>query len=72
MVRVCAEKAKVKKYKFFALQFYGECWSGPSLKDIQKHGPSNDCITGKYKPCVEAAAGLCTGKDSTNFIYELI
>merc|ERR1712212_1176233 len=38
----CAEKASDLNYQFFGLQFYGECWSGPTSKFF-RDGVSKKC-----------------------------
>ena len=65
-VRQCAdevqkpevEKKYHKKFKYFALQFYGECWAGDESvsKTYILGGTSKNCYMG-------------TGGASTNFVY---
>ncbi|XP_028414604.1 MAM and LDL-receptor class A domain-containing protein 2-like, partial [Dendronephthya gigantea] len=56
-VRECACVAYDKGYKYFAVQFYGECWGARSLIEYDKYGASNDCWSG-------------VGKDFTNYVYK--
>jgi len=67
----CAEKAKSLNYQFFGLQFYGECWSGPTSKFF-RDGVSQKCIGNDYKPCVKNAETECIGGPFTNFIYKIV
>jgi len=37
----------MNSYKYFGIQFYGECWSGSDVEDsFSKHGPSKQCWVG--------------------------
>ena len=54
----CALLAKAKNYKYFGLQFYGECWSGPSVdSSFSKDGKSPQCDSG-------------VGKSNAIFVYK--
>ena len=54
----CALLAKAKNYKYFGLQFYGECWSGPSAdSSFSKDGKSPQCDSG-------------VGKSNAIFVYK--
>jgi len=64
----CADMARELNYKFFGLQFYGECWSGPTTKFF-RDGASKDCVGIDYKPCNSSAKTPCVGKQFTNYIY---
>eukprot|EP00795_Rhopilema_esculentum_P011264 gene11264-21455_t len=67
----CAEKAFAKGYKMIGIQFYGECWSGPSShKDYKKHEKSSQCLTPVGEVC-DNTLPVCTGKDSTNYVYRI-
>ncbi|XP_028407315.1 uncharacterized protein LOC114529947 [Dendronephthya gigantea] len=56
-VKECACVAYDKGYKYFAVQFYGECWGARSMIEYDKYGASNDCWSG-------------VGKDFTNYVYK--
>lgn len=44
VVEKCAQKAKEKKYMYFAIQYYGECWSGATApKTYDRYGSSSRC-----------------------------
>jgi len=66
----CAKAAKAKGWRYFGLQFYGECWSGPSLNP-GRDGPSQKCIGTNYKPCNDDADMQCIGKAFTNYVYKI-
>lgn len=69
----CAELTEKKGYSQFGLQFYGECWSGPSAETrYSMQGSSDRCIGIDYKSCDDKAVTECVGKDSTNYIYQLV
>jgi len=56
----CAKTAKAKGYKYFGIQFYGECWSGPHAEDTyRKYGPSDKCWVG-------------VGGEGTNMVHRII
>ena len=49
----------ISGYKWFGVQFYGECWSGPEASlTYNRYGPSDSCWEG-------------VGKDWTNMVYKL-
>lgn len=53
-------QAKAKGYSCFAIQFYGECWSGPDCQNTYaKHGSSSKCTP--EAPLV--------GKRLANYVY---
>ncbi|CAB3997630.1 astacin-like metalloendopeptidase, partial [Paramuricea clavata] len=56
-VRECACTAHEQGYKYFAVQFYGECWGSRDFIAYDKYGASDDCVSG-------------VGKDFTNFVYK--
>ena len=71
----CAEKAKQKGYTVFGLQFYGECWSGPSAElNFNRDGGSDKCIMNLDQPTECDDQGTqqeCVGQQETNYIYKL-
>ena len=58
-VRECACVAHENGYKYFAVQFYGECWGSRDFIKFDRYGASNDCVAG-------------VGKDFTNFVYKFM
>ncbi|XP_048583040.1 uncharacterized protein LOC116617528 [Nematostella vectensis] len=61
IVSMCAEKANQNDYQVFGMQFYGECWSGPSGGvTYDEYGPSDNCVQNASRP---------VGKDWANFVY---
>ena len=66
----CANLTKEKGYEYFGLQFFGECWSGPTDR-FYRDGPSTKCIGGNFKSCDVKSETECVGKAFTNFIYRL-
>jgi len=67
----CAEKAKALGYTFFGLQYYGECWSGPTAKFF-RDGRSAKCIGPDYKPCIHKSDSDCIGGPMTNYMYRIV
>ncbi|KAK3728015.1 hypothetical protein QZH41_010949, partial [Actinostola sp. cb2023] len=58
-IDACARIASIKGYTYFAVQFYGECWSGPNAESTyDDKGPSKHCVVG-------------VGKAWTNFVYRI-
>lgn len=67
----CAKIVKAKGYKVFGLQFYGECWSGPTGSyDLQTFQKKDTCITNDYRKCGHLDRH-CVGDQWTNFVFEL-
>ena len=51
IVMRCALLAKKKNYKYFGVEAFGECWSGPSADSTySKDGKSLQCGDGVGKP----------------------
>jgi len=66
----CAELARSKGWAYFGTQFYGECWSGPSM-NYGRDGNSIECIGNDYRPCDDKSETECVGKAFTNYVYKL-
>ena len=59
IVRACAEIAKERGLPVFAIQYYGECWSGLDAENTyNRYGPSENCWNG-------------VGKERTNYVYKI-
>lgn len=59
-VEPCARLASEHDVKYFAIQFYGECWaSSNATAQFDKYGPSEKCWDG-------------VGGKGTNYVYKLI
>ncbi|XP_031553321.1 neurogenic locus notch homolog protein 1-like isoform X4 [Actinia tenebrosa] len=56
----CANAVQALGYKYFGIQFYGECWSGPDASvQYDKHGTQgSECYVG-------------VGAAGSNFVYQL-
>ncbi|XP_057306541.1 coadhesin-like [Hydractinia symbiolongicarpus] len=65
----CYSLAKEKGFRYFGLQFYGECWSGPSERYF-RDGPSTKCIGNDFKSCNKSTDTECVGAPFTNYIYD--
>lgn len=65
----CSYLTKLRGHRYFGLQFYGECWSGPSLQ-YDRDGPSEQCIGNDFKPCINETKTECVGKAFTNYVYD--
>lgn len=53
----CARRVSEKGFRYFGLQFYGECWSGMNAhRTYNKQGTSTRCIYG-------------VGRKKANFVY---
>lgn len=60
MVTKCAERAFVRGYKYFGVQFYGECWGDDRLRpSYDKYGPGKGCTDGEL---VSGRPGGCSTK----------
>ena len=46
----CAERAFVRGYRYFGVQFYGECWGDDRPRPTyDKHGPGKGCTDGECR-----------------------
>ena len=55
---MCYETAKKANKKFFAIQFFGECWVSDT-ESYKLYGPSTNCWNG-------------VGRDYDNYVYEVL
>lgn len=67
----CEKKSREKGYKYFGLQFYGECWSGDSHQYYRDGKKDGKCYGPDFKPCDDNADTECVGEAFTNYIYEV-
>jgi len=75
----CANQARSLGYKYFGLQFYGECWAGNNQTEYLKDGvaPASDCIVRPGVTCplrytdLPCQMPLCVGVHQTNMVYEI-
>ena len=69
----CADLAYERGYRYFGLQFYGECWSGTHSSDLLE-GPKSDKCWGHrpdYQNCDDGSSTECIGQAHYNYIYEV-
>jgi len=60
----CARVAKDKRYEYFAIHSYGECYRGG--ENYTRHGESADCLKFGYK------LRYGVGKENSSFVYKII
>jgi len=65
----CYRLTKERGHRYFGLQFWGECWSGPAL-NFHRDGPSTKCVNSAYQACDVESQIECVGKAFTNYIYD--
>ena len=58
IIEACSKLSRQKGYRYFGIQFYGECWSG-EIVEFEREGRSFRCIKG-------------VGQTEANFVYENI
>lgn len=58
-IDLCYQAAKKAGKKYFAVQFYGECWVDKDNATYKRHGPSTSCWSG-------------VGKQRTNYVYRVL
>ncbi|CAH3175700.1 unnamed protein product, partial [Porites evermanni] len=66
-VNQCAQVATVNKgYEYFAVQYYGECYTGKNASQTyNKHGKSDRCVE------IDKTSGFRVGERDTNFVYRI-
>ena len=65
-VQQCAQVAFNKGYEYFAVQFYGECFTGnDASQTYDKHGGSDKCVES------DKTLGFRVGQEHTNFVYRI-
>ena len=63
-VQQCAQIAFNKGYEYFAVQYYGECYTGnDASQTYNKHGGSDKCME------IDKTSGFRVGQIDTNFVY---
>ncbi|XP_028417926.1 neurogenic locus notch homolog protein 1-like [Dendronephthya gigantea] len=70
----CAELAKERGYRYYGLQFFGECWSGEHSEEIFETKKAKSCwgYRPNYTQCVDDSPNECVGKEHHNYIYEVM
>ena len=65
-VQQCAQVAFNKGYAYFAVQFYGVCYTGNNASQTyNKHGGSDNCVE------TDKTLGFRVGEADTNFVYRI-
>ena len=65
-VQQCAQVAFNKGYEYFAIQFYGVCYTGnDASQTYDKHGGSGKCFE------ADKTLGFRVGEEYTNFVYRI-
>ena len=65
-VQQCAQVAFNKGYEYFAVQFYGVCYTGnDASQTYDKHGGSGKCFE------ADKTLGFRVGEEYTNFVYRI-
>ena len=65
-VQKCAQVAFNKGYEYFAVQFYGVCYTGNNASQTyDKYGKSDRCME------TDKTRGFLVGKEDTNFVYRI-
>ena len=65
-VQQCAQVAFNKGYEYFAVQFYGVCYTGSdALQTYDKHGKSDRCVE------IDKTLGFRVGEKYANFVYRI-
>ncbi|XP_048577623.1 uncharacterized protein LOC5512855 isoform X2 [Nematostella vectensis] len=68
----CAQSAKAKGYHYFAIQYYGVCYSSPTTTNPHSLSQvTNFCTTYNYQECEPTSELPCVGRNLTNFVYHL-
>ena len=68
----CAKRAREKEFRYFGLQFYGECWSGKHSERLFASKKSSECLGYDYKTCEDSTDSACTGNGGHNYVYEIV
>ena len=74
----CRKKTLERGFRYFGLQFWGECWIGtlsfdsliPVIKDSKWR--SSHCYNHEYAKCDDAHSSDCVGKASMDYIYKVV
>jgi len=66
----CASVAREMEHDLFAVQFWGECWSGSSSANYVRDGISTNCRGRDFDTC-PCNSYHCVGKARTNYVYKL-
>jgi len=70
MVCRCQAAAKKAGHNYFAIQFWGECWTGTDADvHFARNGVSTNCRDEYFKPCT-CNSYICVGMAYTNYVYK--
>ena len=70
----CYEKAKAKGFEYFSIRYWGECWGGKDLKNLESaltnpSRKSSSCHSINYKECNLSSETECAGQVDTEYLY---
>ena len=70
----CGKAAKDEGYRYFCIEFYGECWGYKDFNVNQSHAGANACWGKRpnYDTCIHnQRSPICVGTGNHGYIYEL-
>ena len=71
----CAAAARAKGYKYFGLQFGGECWARPDEENrYNMYGAGSQCfdhLSNPLQPCNDKTQEECMGLQSENYVHRI-
>ncbi|CAB3983251.1 neural cell adhesion molecule 1-like [Paramuricea clavata] len=70
----CGKAAKDEGYRYFCIEFYGECWGYKDFNVNQPHAGANACWGKRpnYDTCIHnQRSPICVGTGKHGYIYEL-
>ena len=69
----CAQAAANRRFVFFGIQFYGECWSSAdAAQRFFKYHSNDKCVDTEYEACDTANDKACAGVARMNYVYEIV
>ena len=70
----CGKAAKAGGYRYFCIEFYGECWGYKEFDVTQAHAGANKCWGKRpnYATCIHDQKNpVCVGTAHHGYLYEV-
>ena len=70
----CGKAAKREGYRYFCIEYYGECWGYKEFDVTQPHAGATKCWGKRpnYETCIHDQKNpICVGKNDHGYIYEV-
>ena len=70
----CEKAAKKEGYRYFCIEFYGECWGYKDFDVTKPHAGEKKCLGKRpnYDTCIHNQTNpVCVGTSHHGYLYEI-